>query len=222
MGFRNPRKKERQILNDNNHSNSPSHSQHTNTSTSESKQHSCVQGPLRECCSIRTGASRLPCSCTPLLCDCDVVGGLTVWRHNTQKKNRTMLGDIGPRHIESELCGCNKTFRVIAWNLCTFRVIAWNLCGLPENGPSRCAWNTLVRQGGVLCYSIQTGTRISNHCWKLCHGFLIVFCAMRKITFIRSASGREQTTGRWHWLGSHLCTCVDTHFGPKPGAVDRG
>ena len=138
------------------------------------------------------------------------------------KKNRTMLGDIGPRHIESELCGCNKTFRVIAWNLCTFRVIAWNLYGLPENGPSRCAWNTLVRQGGVLCYSIQTGTRISNHCWKLCHGFLIVFCAMRKITFIRSASGREQTTGRWHWLGSHLCTCVDTHFGPKPGAVDWG
>ena len=45
------RKKDRQTLSINNHSNSSIHSQHTNTSTS--KQHSCVQGPLQECLRAR-------------------------------------------------------------------------------------------------------------------------------------------------------------------------
>jgi len=46
LGLRDPRKKERQTLSNNNHSNLSIHCQHTNTPTS--KQHSCVQGPLRE------------------------------------------------------------------------------------------------------------------------------------------------------------------------------
>jgi len=46
-----PRKKERQTLSNDKHSNSSIHSQHTNTFTS--KQHSCVQGPLRECLRAR-------------------------------------------------------------------------------------------------------------------------------------------------------------------------
>jgi len=50
-----------------------------------SKQHSCVQGPLRECCSIRSGASGLPYYCAPLVCVSAVIELITVWRHNKPK-----------------------------------------------------------------------------------------------------------------------------------------
>jgi len=63
------------------------HFQHTNVFTS--KQHSCVQGPLRECRSIRSGASGLPYYCTPLVCISVVIGWLTVWRHNKPKTKNT-------------------------------------------------------------------------------------------------------------------------------------
>ena len=49
------------------------------------KQHPCVRGPLRECRSIRSGASGLPYFCTPLVCISAVIGLLAVWRHNKPK-----------------------------------------------------------------------------------------------------------------------------------------
>ena len=55
------------------------------------KQHSCVWGPLRECRSIRSGASGLPYYCTPLVCISAVIGLLTVWRHyKTKPKNHPL------------------------------------------------------------------------------------------------------------------------------------
>jgi len=53
---------------------------------STSKQHSCVQGPLRECRSIRSGASGLPYYFAPLVCISEVIEWLAVWRHNKPKK----------------------------------------------------------------------------------------------------------------------------------------
>ena len=41
-----------------------------------------VQGPLRECRSIRPGASGLSYYCTPLVCIPAVFGLLAVWRHS--------------------------------------------------------------------------------------------------------------------------------------------
>ena len=57
----------------------------TNTCTT-SKQLSCVQGPLRECCSILSGHYGLPLYCTPLTCVPDVIGMLAVWWHNKNKE----------------------------------------------------------------------------------------------------------------------------------------
>jgi len=55
-------------------------------------QHSCVWGPLRECRSIRSGASGLPYYCAPLVCVSEVIELLAVWRHNKPKtKNPTLI-----------------------------------------------------------------------------------------------------------------------------------
>ena len=59
---------------------------------STSKHHKCVPGPLRECCSIWSGASGLPDYWTPLVCISAVIGLLAVWRHNKPKtKNQKLL-----------------------------------------------------------------------------------------------------------------------------------
>jgi len=44
--------------------------------------------PLRECCSIRSGASGQPYYCTPLLCVSDAIELLVVWRHNKPKSQK--------------------------------------------------------------------------------------------------------------------------------------
>jgi len=52
-----------------------------------------VQGPLRECRSIRSGFYGLPSYFAPLVCVPDVIGVLAVWRHNKPKtKNQIKLG----------------------------------------------------------------------------------------------------------------------------------
>jgi len=61
--------------------------------TTTSKQHSCVCGPIRECHSIRSGASGLPYYCAPLVCVSEVIELLAAWRYNkpnlkTQKSIR--------------------------------------------------------------------------------------------------------------------------------------
>ena len=58
---------------------------------STAKQHKCVRGPLRECRSIRSGASGLPYYCTPLVCISVVIGLLAVWRHNKPKTKKTKV-----------------------------------------------------------------------------------------------------------------------------------
>ena len=44
-----------------------------NKNNTASKQHPCVRGPLRECGSIRSGASALPYYCAPLVCVTEVI-----------------------------------------------------------------------------------------------------------------------------------------------------
>jgi len=89
------------LLENNNHK-----TKHNNNATS--KQHLCVRGPLRECRSIRSGASGLPYYCAPLVCISAVIGLLAVWRHNKSKtKNqnghwwREVTGLTGDR-VESK------------------------------------------------------------------------------------------------------------------------
>jgi len=63
---------------------------------STSKQRRCVQGPLRECRSIRSGASGLPYYCAPLVCVSEVIELLAVWRHNKPKpKNQYEINETG-------------------------------------------------------------------------------------------------------------------------------
>jgi len=49
-----------------------------------------IQSPLRECRSIRSGASGLPYYCTPLVCISVVIGLLIVWRLNKPKTKNHM------------------------------------------------------------------------------------------------------------------------------------
>ena len=44
-----------------------------------------IQGPLRECRSIRPGAFGIPYYCAPLVCVPDLIGLPAVWRHNKPK-----------------------------------------------------------------------------------------------------------------------------------------
>ena len=48
-----------------------------------------IQSPLRECRSIRSGASGLPYYCAPLVCVSEVIQLLTVWRDNKPKTKKT-------------------------------------------------------------------------------------------------------------------------------------
>ena len=68
------------------------------------KQHWSVRGPLRECRSIRSGASGLPYYCTPLVCISAVSGLLAVWLHNkpkTKKPWRFTNSSLGLPHAPS-------------------------------------------------------------------------------------------------------------------------
>jgi len=47
-----------------------------------------VRGPLRECRSIRSGASGLPYYCAPPVCVSDVIELLAVWCHNNTKNQK--------------------------------------------------------------------------------------------------------------------------------------
>jgi len=58
-----------------------------------------VRGPLRECHSIRSGASRLSYYCAPLVCVCVVIEHVAVCQHNKPKtkKDRVLCGGITNR-----------------------------------------------------------------------------------------------------------------------------
>jgi len=56
-----------------------------------SNQYSYVRGPLRECRSIRSGASRVPYYCVPLVCVSDVMELLPMWWHNKPKTKAMRL-----------------------------------------------------------------------------------------------------------------------------------
>jgi len=88
---------------------------------SASKQHSCVRGPLRECHSIRSGASRLLSYCTPRVCISAVIGLLAVWRHNKPKiKNQNFEKE---REItfrrKIRFCHCVAVLQTQVPKLCT-------------------------------------------------------------------------------------------------------
>ena len=58
-----------------------------------------VRGPLRECHSIRSGASGLPYYCAPLVCvsDVTVMELLVVWRYNKPKTKQPLWRDSPPQ-----------------------------------------------------------------------------------------------------------------------------
>jgi len=67
-----------------------------------SKQNSHVRGPLRECRSIRSGASGLPYYCTPLVCVSDVIDSLTMWRYNKPKNQKTVCNGFTPLFVPNQ------------------------------------------------------------------------------------------------------------------------
>ena len=69
------------------------------------------------------GASRLPYYCTPLLCVPDVIGGLTVWRHDNKKKE-ILPAHTMPRELDGHpLTGCGSGFRLVpGYNTLSVRV----------------------------------------------------------------------------------------------------
>ena len=94
------------------------HFQNTNTFTS--KQHKFVQGPLRECCSIQSGASRLPYYCAPLVCVSDVMELLAVWWHTkpkTKKKSRCLKVGLGISRMNAD-SQWNPVYNVFHRNFC--------------------------------------------------------------------------------------------------------
>jgi len=75
-----------------------------------SKQHSCVRGALRECCSIQSGASGILYYCAPLVCVSAVMEA--VWWYNKPKtKNQTsVLRGFGWREKVVALIASTNTF----------------------------------------------------------------------------------------------------------------
>jgi len=57
-----------------------------------------IQGPLRECRSIWSGASGLPYYCTPLVCIPAVIELLAVWRNNKPKTLGIWRAPACPAH----------------------------------------------------------------------------------------------------------------------------
>jgi len=64
-----------------------------------------IQSPLRECRSIRSGASGLPYYCAPLVCVSAVMELLAVWWHNKPKT----------KHLPREMIDTLTLFRI--WEL---------------------------------------------------------------------------------------------------------
>jgi len=69
---------------------------HNNLRMYTSNQYSNIRGPLRECRSIRSGASGLPYYCAPLVCVSAVIELLAVWRHNKPKTKATVRSCQAP------------------------------------------------------------------------------------------------------------------------------
>ena len=65
-----------------------------------SNQYPYVRGPLRECRSIRSGASGLPYYCAPLVCVSEVIELLAVWRHNEPKLKTSLNRDESTKFHE--------------------------------------------------------------------------------------------------------------------------
>ena len=78
------------------------------------KQHPCVRGPLRECRSIRSGASGLPYCCAPLVCVSDVMELLAVWRCN-KPKTKKIMNHLCTCYLDcvcksTPVCNCPSSF----------------------------------------------------------------------------------------------------------------
>ena len=63
-----------------------------------------IQSPLRECRSIRSGASGLPYYYTPLVCISVVFELLAVWRHNKPKPKpmHQIVHGLTPPHVQNQ------------------------------------------------------------------------------------------------------------------------
>ena len=74
---------------------------HKNIRMYTSNQYPYVRGPLRECRSIRSGASGLPYYCALLVCVSEVIELLAVWRQNKPKTKNQEHFLYGPSWAEN-------------------------------------------------------------------------------------------------------------------------
>ena len=82
---------------------------HKNHTTS--KQQICLQGPFRECRSIRSGASGLLYYCAPIVCISVVIELLGVWWHNKPKTKKEIHGNFSISNIQ--LYECCRTYNIV-------------------------------------------------------------------------------------------------------------
>ena len=68
-----------------------------------------IKSPLRECRSIRSGASGLPYYCAPLVCVSVVMELLAVWRHNKPKTKNQVDGEGAKLRRPSWLTAATKS-----------------------------------------------------------------------------------------------------------------
>jgi len=143
-----------------------------------SKQYKYVRGPLRECRSIRSGASGLPYYCAPLVCVSDVIDSdsLAEWRHNKPKakkppvscvlsfvrvcksvflvQNHSKPGNLAGVRYVSILSVPGIQFRPVTVSFKAFsghRMMVYTLqVGLN-------ILNNLIRDRGIDCHSIISG-----------------------------------------------------------------
>jgi len=109
--------------------------------------------PVRECCSIRSGASGQPYYCTPLLCVSDVIELLVVWQYNKPKsrKNTNVKKRIHYKELPENP---HYGFGPVHTSLCVWVTWDWWLGHLPrsprtDKGADWWSWPMDVEAEGV-------------------------------------------------------------------------
>jgi len=116
-----------------------------------------VQGPLRECHSIRSDDSGIAYYYTPLVCVSDVIRGLPatmVWRHNQSKLKKLMRVDYTQilTNMIGSMCHLRESLSIRARNS-TKQKIIMPIEPLIASGPLRASQKTwCMGEDSSICY----------------------------------------------------------------------
>ena len=91
-----------------------------------SQQHWSVRGPLRECRSIRSGASGLRYYYAPLVCVSAVLESLTVWRHTKPKTKNSCHERSKDYYFQIECVPTTRTYHD------AYKHVTW-IAGVPSS-----------------------------------------------------------------------------------------